>query len=115
MTQAQPLPADRGVKTDYGKIIALRGVDIDVNPGEIVTGIGALVLLYCAWYFKADDPSLWRFSSVFTAFAGAMLGLVFSDNLLALYVFWELTSVTSFLLIAFLHDKPESRRSSPVL
>ncbi len=80
--------------------------------GLIVTGIGALVLLYCAWYFKADDPSLWRFSSVFTAFAGAMLGLVFSDNLLALYVFWELTSVFSYTLIGHNPVRSANRRAA---
>ena len=61
----------------------------------LVTGVGALALAYCAWYFKEGDPSLWRFGSVFTAFAGAMLGLVLADNLLALYIFWELTTIFS--------------------
>ncbi|KQY57141.1 Na+/H+ antiporter subunit A [Nocardioides sp. Root140] len=65
----------------------------------IVSGIGVLVLAYCAWYFEDDDPSLGQFSGVFVAFAGAMLGLVLSDDLLLLYVFWELTTVFSYLLI----------------
>ncbi|WP_067432347.1 Na+/H+ antiporter subunit A [Nocardioides jensenii] len=65
----------------------------------IVSGIGVLVLVYCRWYFADDDPSLGQFSGVFLAFAGAMLGLVLSDDLLLLYVFWELTTVFSYLLI----------------
>ncbi|TYL51494.1 Na+/H+ antiporter subunit A [Nocardioides sp. BGMRC 2183] len=67
----------------------------------IVSGIGVLVLWYCAWYFDDDDPGLALFSGVFTAFAGAMLGLVLADDLLVLFVFWELTTVFSFLLIGY--------------
>ncbi len=69
--------------------------------GLIVTGIGALVLIYCRWYF-ADDPPQTRPVGLLTAFAGVMLGLVTADDLIILYVFWELTTVFSYLLIA--HD-----------
>lgn len=74
----------------------------------IVSGIGVLVLAYCAWYFDRDDPSVARFSGIFVSFAGAMLGLVLADDLLLLYVFWELTTVFSYLLIG--HD-PAKRAS----
>jgi len=74
----------------------------------LVTGIGALVLVYCAWYFPDDEPGLPSFAGHFLAFAGAMLGLVLSDDLLVLYVFWELTTVFSYLLIG--HDP--TKRSS---
>jgi multicomponent Na+:H+ antiporter subunit A len=74
----------------------------------VVTGIGALVLVYCAWYFSADEPGLSPFAGHFVAFAGAMLGLVISDDLLVFYVFWELTTVFSYLLIG--HDP--TRRAS---
>ncbi|HEX6057091.1 MAG TPA: Na+/H+ antiporter subunit A, partial [Intrasporangium sp.] len=81
------------------------GLDLDFRVttlswvlGLLVTGVGALVLLYCTWYFRPDDDTLWRFTSAFTAFAGAMLGLVLTDNFLVLYVFWELTTVFSYLL-----------------
>jgi multicomponent Na+:H+ antiporter subunit A len=74
----------------------------------LVSGIGALVLVYCASYFPADEPGLPSFAAHFVAFAGAMLGLVLSDDLLLLYVFWELTTVFSFLLIG--HD-PTKRAS----
>lgn len=67
----------------------------------IVTGIGTLVLVYCRWYF-ADDPPQTRPVGLLTAFAGVMLGLVTADDLIILYVFWELTTVFSYLLIA--HD-----------
>ena len=80
--------------------------------GLLVTGVGALSLVYCAWYFRRDDPSLWRFTSVFTAFAGAMFGLVLADNLLALYIFWELTTVFSYTLIGHNPVRSANRRSA---
>ncbi|MEA5052500.1 MAG: Na+/H+ antiporter subunit A [Propionicimonas sp.] len=80
--------------------------------GLIVTGIGALVLLYCRWYFAADPPQA-RPAALLTAFAGAMLGLVTSDDLVVLYVFWELTTVFSYLLIA--HDPTRRANRSAAL
>jgi multicomponent Na+:H+ antiporter subunit A len=68
----------------------------------VVAGIGALVLVYCTWYFSDDEPGLAAFAGNFVGFAGAMLGLVLADDLLLLYVFWELTTVFSYLLIG--HD-----------
>jgi multicomponent Na+:H+ antiporter subunit A len=74
----------------------------------LVTGIGALVLAYCAWYFEDDDPGVPSFGGHLLAFAGAMLGLVLAGDLLLMYVFWELTTVLSFLLIGY---DPGSRAS----
>lgn len=68
----------------------------------VVLGIGAIVLAYCGWYFHEDSLGVARFAGVLTAFVAAMLGLVVADDLLLLYVFWELTTVFSFLLIG--HD-----------
>ncbi|MPV38291.1 Na+/H+ antiporter subunit A [Georgenia subflava] len=78
----------------------------------IVGGIGALVLAYCAAYFSARATALGRFAGVFVAFAGAMLGLVTTDNSLMLYVFWELTTVFSYLLIGHYHERQSSRRAA---
>ncbi|MEZ5235164.1 MAG: proton-conducting transporter membrane subunit [Acidimicrobiales bacterium] len=64
----------------------------------LVAGVGALICLYAAWYFDADEP-VGRLAGLLVAFAGAMVGLVLADNLLVLYLFWELTSITSYLLI----------------
>jgi multicomponent Na+:H+ antiporter subunit A len=75
----------------------------------IVSGIGALVLFYCTWYFDDEEPALGCFAGVFTGFAAAMLGLVLSDDLLVMYVFWELTTVLSYLLIGHDADKRASR------
>lgn len=78
----------------------------------IVTVVGALVLVYAAAYFSQSATALGRFGGVFVGFAGAMLGLVTADNLLVLYVFWELTTVFSFLLIGHYHQRQASRRAA---
>ena len=75
----------------------------------VVTGIGALVLVYCARYFSADEPSLGRFAALLLAFAGTMYGLVTADDLVIMFMFWEITSVLSFLLIGHYTQKRESR------
>jgi multicomponent K+:H+ antiporter subunit A len=66
----------------------------------LVTVMGALVCLYARYYMSPDDPVA-RFYSYFLAFMGAMLGVVFSGNLIQLVIFWELTSLVSFLLIGY--------------
>lgn len=78
----------------------------------LVTGVGTLVLFYCAYYFRRSDRDLGRFGAVFTAFAAAMLGLVLADDLLLLYVFWELTTVFSYLLIGHNPDRKANRRAA---
>jgi multicomponent Na+:H+ antiporter subunit A len=78
----------------------------------LVSGVGTLVFLYCARYFRQQQYGLGRFAGVLTGFAGAMLGLVLADDLILLYVFWELTSVTSYLLIGFDDEQEESRRAA---
>ncbi|RPF26551.1 Na+/H+ antiporter subunit A [Georgenia muralis] len=78
----------------------------------VVGGVGALVLVYSAAYFSRSAHALGRFAGVFVAFAGSMLGLVTTDDTLMLYVFWELTTVTSFLLIGHYHDRQSSRRAA---
>src|SRR5699024_9942674 len=78
----------------------------------IATGIGAIVLLYCARYFKDTEPGLGRFAGVLTAFAGAMVGLVLADDVMVIYTFWELTTVFSYLLIGHYQDKQASRRAA---
>lgn len=77
----------------------------------LILGIGALVVVYSGGYLKGD-PRLGRFLAFMSAFMGSMLGLVLADNVVTLFVFWELTSVTSFLLIGFDHEDARSRRSA---
>jgi multicomponent Na+:H+ antiporter subunit A len=78
----------------------------------LVAGIGSLVLYYCRHYFRDDEPGLGRFAGVLVAFAGVMHGLVVADDLLLLYVFWEATTVFSYLLIGHTSTKGPSRRSA---
>lgn len=74
----------------------------------LITGVGTLVILYSIYYLS-ERESLGRFYVYLLLFMGAMLGVVFSDNLMVLYVFWELTSISSFLLIAFWYHRKKSR------
>ncbi len=77
----------------------------------LITGIGALVVLYAAWYLDASDPAP-RFYVYLLLFMGAMLGVVMASNLVLLAVFWELTSVSSFLLIGFWHGRADAREGA---
>ena len=65
----------------------------------VVSGIGLLVIAYAASYFSHPTPGTVHLVGLLSLFAGAMLGVVVADHLLALFVFWELTSITSYLLI----------------
>ena len=75
----------------------------------IVTGIGSLVMFYCGAYFRDDEAGLGRFAAVLLAFAGAMYGLVLADDVYLLFVFWEATSVFSYLLIGHYTHRRASR------
>jgi len=77
----------------------------------LVTFMGALVVLYARYYMSPADP-VPRFFSFLLAFMGAMLGVVLSGNLIQLVVFWELTSLTSFMLIAYWYHRAEARRGA---
>ena len=77
----------------------------------LITSIGSLIVLFSAFYFE-NHPHAGRFFGTLFAFMGSMLGVVLADNLIALFVFWELTGFTSFLLIGFEHDRKETRASA---
>lgn len=75
----------------------------------LITGIGSLVVLYSIFYLDKRKEVINAFYVYLLLFMGAMLGIVLSDNLIVLYGFWELTSISSFLLIAFWHQREKSR------
>ena len=77
----------------------------------LVLGVGLLVVLYARYYMSPKDP-VPRFFSFLLAFMGSMLGVVLSGNLIQLVVFWELTSLTSFLLIGYWHHRIDARRGA---
>ncbi|MFT4412989.1 Na+/H+ antiporter subunit A [Fredinandcohnia humi] len=75
----------------------------------LITGIGALVVLYSIYYLSKQKESLHTFYVYLLCFMGAMLGVVLSDNVIVLYTFWELTSLSSFLLIGYWYQREKSR------
>ncbi len=77
----------------------------------LITGIGATVLVYSGRYLR-DRSRLGRLYALLLFFMASMLGLVLAENLLLLYVFWELTSVSSYLLIGFEHERPRARSAA---
>jgi multicomponent Na+:H+ antiporter subunit A len=77
----------------------------------MITGIGALVFVYTSYYLKGH-VYLDRFYGYLVMFMASMLGVVLSDNLITLFIFWELTSITSFFLIGFNNEEEPSRKSA---
>ncbi len=79
--------------------------------GLLISGIGFLVVLYASYYMAKYERQA-HFFAYLVLFMAAMIGLVFSDNLIALFIFWELTSVASFFLIGFNHHEDKSRQAA---
>jgi multicomponent Na+:H+ antiporter subunit A len=79
--------------------------------GLLISGIGALVMLYSSKYLEGHEHFV-RFHLFLVLFMLSMLGLVLADNLITIFVFWELTTITSYLLIGFDHATYKSRRSA---
>lgn len=77
----------------------------------LITGFGALITFYSSSYLKGD-PLQGRFFLFLTMFMGAMLGVVLADDIITLFVFWELTSLSSFFLIGFKNKYANSRKSA---
>lgn len=77
----------------------------------LVTGVGFTVMLFARSYL-AEDPLILRFFLILSVFMVAMLGLVLADQLLLLFIFWELTSISSYLLIGFKHQYQASRSAA---
>ncbi|HMO06773.1 MAG TPA: monovalent cation/H+ antiporter subunit A [Paracoccaceae bacterium] len=77
----------------------------------LILGIGLLIILYARFYLSKSDP-MGQFYSYLMLFQGAMVGIVLSDNILLLLIFWELTSLSSFLLIGYWKHLPEGRQGA---
>jgi multicomponent Na+:H+ antiporter subunit A len=77
----------------------------------LITTVGMLIVMYAVKYLEGH-PHAGRFQISLFAFMGSMLGLVLSDNVILLFVFWELTGFTSYLLIGFEHERQEARRAA---
>lgn len=118
LATAFPAIADGEVITERIAWLPHLGIDLVLRLdgfawlfGMLVSVIGALVVLYARYYLSAQDPAA-RFYSLLLAFMGSMLGVVLSGNLVQLVVFWELTSLFSFLLIGYWHHRKDARRGA---
>ena len=94
-----------------GLSLALRLDGLGLLFALLILAIGLLVILYAGYYLDASDPR-GRFYSRLAFFMGAMLGVVLADNLLLLAVFWELTSLASFLLIGYRQHREDARQGA---
>jgi multicomponent Na+:H+ antiporter subunit A len=113
---SRPTTVDLSWVPELSMNIALRFDALAAIMSVLVLAIGALVLFYCADYFHHRDGRMEKrlpsFAAELVAFSGAMFGLVVSDNMLVLYVFWELTTVLSFLLVGHYAERATSRRAA---
>ncbi|WP_108260799.1 proton-conducting transporter transmembrane domain-containing protein [Mangrovicoccus ximenensis] len=105
------LRAEFGWVPSQGIAMAFLLDGLSLTFALLISGIGTLVLLYSDSYL-AGHPQYGRFALYLTAFMLAMLGLVLADDLIGLFVFWELTTFTSYLLIGFSHESAKSRRNA---
>ncbi|MFN4120572.1 monovalent cation/H+ antiporter subunit A [Acidovorax sp.] len=93
---------------EIGLNIGLRLDGLSLMFALLITGMGLLIILYAHNYLGADDP-VGKFYSTLMLFMAAMLGIVLSDNVLLLIVFWELTSISSFLLVGYWNHRADAR------
>ncbi|MEL6891076.1 MAG: hydrogen gas-evolving membrane-bound hydrogenase subunit E [Actinomycetota bacterium] len=114
----EPDDPGRPVTSSIGWITQLR-LELDLRFDAfalvmtlLVSGIGLLVCVYAVGYFSHPKPGTARLAGLMTMFAGAMLGVVWADHLIALFVAWELTSITSYLLIGNDDRNPRARAAA---
>ncbi|WP_245944086.1 hydrogen gas-evolving membrane-bound hydrogenase subunit E [Acuticoccus kandeliae] len=120
LARQQPLIASGEVLTASLPWVPSLGVELSFRLDGfsllfalLITGIGTLVTLYAGGYF-AEKPraTAGRFLSLILLFMTAMLGTVLADNLVVMFLFWEMTSLTSFLLVGFDSHKGEARKAA---
>lgn len=94
-------------------------LNLQFNPDKLglffafmVSGIGLLITLYARAYFGPDHDSLYRFYPSLHLFMTAMLGVALADNFMLMFLFWEMTSISSFLLIGWERDDPSAVRKA---
>ena len=95
----------------YGLSLAFRMDGLGLLFAGLILGIGLLIILYARYYLAAGD-SMGRFYAYLMLFMGSMLGIVLSENLIQLMIFWELTSLSSFLLISYWQNREEARHGA---
>jgi len=111
VSQGESFVASMAWAPSYGVNFSVYVDGLSTLFALLISGIGTFIILYAGGYLKGH-PQQGRFFSFLFMFMGAMLGLVLGNNLISLFIFWELTSVTSFLLIGFDHLRAASRRAA---
>lgn len=109
--EGEPIREHWSFLPELGLDIALRLDGLAFLFALLILGIGLLVILYARYYLSKRDPR-GRFFAYLLLFMGAMLGVVTSDNLLLMLVFWELTSISSFLLIGYWGHRSDARKGA---
>ncbi|MHB1103455.1 MAG: putative monovalent cation/H+ antiporter subunit A [Devosia sp.] len=111
VASGQPVAASLDWAPVHGLGLSFLIDGLSLTFALMISGIGTFILIYSGAYLKGH-PHQGRFLSFMLMFMGAMLGLVLADSMVALYAFWELTTVTSFLLIGFDHTRQVARRAA---
>ncbi|MGN7204607.1 putative monovalent cation/H+ antiporter subunit A [Pedobacter sp. SAFR-022] len=118
LLQQVPLMSNGGVVYEHYRWVPSLNINFDLRLdglsmifGLLISGIGTLIFLYASAYLKGHQY-LDRFFAYLCLFMASMLGIVLSDNILLLFIFWELTSISSFFLIGFNNDNADSRKSA---
>jgi multicomponent Na+:H+ antiporter subunit A len=96
---------------EFGARLSFRADGLSLLFAMLISGIGTLVVIYAGAYL-GKNQNLGRFYAWLLTFMGAMLGVALSDNLLLLFIFWELTSFSSYILIGFENEKETARASA---
>jgi multicomponent Na+:H+ antiporter subunit A len=99
------------VRSDLPIDLSFAADGLSILFSLLICGIGTLVVIYAGGYL-AGHRQLGRFYLYLLAFMASMLGLVLADNLIVLFIFWEATSLTSYLLIGFDHEREQARTSA---
>jgi multicomponent Na+:H+ antiporter subunit A len=96
---------------ELGLFFSLRADGLGLLFALLISGVGALVVVYAGGYLKGH-PDLGKFYAWLLVFMGSMLGLALAENMLLLFVFWELTSISSYMLIGFEHERETARAAA---
>ena len=106
-------PADFSVPwaPDLGLLFSFRADGLGLLFALLISGIGVLVVAYTGGYLKGN-PNLGKFYAWLLVFMAAMLGIALADNMILLFVFWELTSISSYILIGFEHERASARAAA---
>ncbi|MCC7233768.1 MAG: DUF4040 domain-containing protein [Bryobacterales bacterium] len=106
-----PFSASLPWAESLGLTLAFYADGLSLLFATLICAIGSLIVIFTSRYFDRE-PRAARFLATLFAFMGSMLGVVLSNNIYVLFVFWELTGFTSFLLIGFYHERKEARSSA---